>query len=163
MIDRKRENIERINELWKLHEPREVGLKPGGRCLAFVIDRRYVEDEGGFETRLAVSFGHPVVGPEGETGFLPVPGQPGEFVFGLHDVGIEGDELEIYDSWMDTLHAGGCTDPAEAEAKARAILDAMSDEEYLTLVRQPRDDQRPLKVSRRYLLEDFAIAEPSAD
>lgn len=37
MTDRKQENIERINELWGLHEPQAEGLKPGGRCLAFVI------------------------------------------------------------------------------------------------------------------------------
>jgi hypothetical protein len=159
MIDRKQENIERINELWKLHEPREEGLKPGGRCLAFVIDRRYVEDEGGFETRLAVSFGHPVVGPEGETGFLPIPGQPGEFVFGLHDIGIEGNELGIYDSWMNTLNAGGCTDPVEAEAKARAILDAMSDEVYIATVRTSDNDQRSLKASSCYLLEEIEVVE----
>jgi hypothetical protein len=163
MKDRKRENIDRINELWNLHEPQEEGLEPGGRCLAFVIDRRFVEAKDGFETRLAVSFGRPVVGPEGETGFLPIPGQPGEFVFGLHDVGIEGNKLGIYDSWMNALHGEGCTDPVEAEAKARAILDAMSDEEYLRLVRQPRNDERPLKESSRYLLEDFEIAQPSVD
>jgi hypothetical protein len=161
MNDRKQENIKRINKLWKLHRPRAEGLKPGGRCLAFVIDRRYVEGEDGFEERLAVSFGHPVVGQEGQKGLLPIPGQPGEFVFGVHLIGIEGDKLGIYDGWMDTLHAGGCTDAVEAETRGRAILDAMSDEEYLTLVRSSRDDQRPLKVSSRHLLEDFEIAEPN--
>ncbi|MBX6313678.1 MAG: hypothetical protein IRY99_12280 [Isosphaeraceae bacterium] len=159
MSDRKQENIERINELWKLHEPREEGLEAGGRCLAFVIDRRYLVDPDGGENRLAVSFGHPVVGPVTEEGFLPIPGQPGAFVFGLHEVGVNGNQLAMSDSWMTSLHAGGCSDPVEGEAKARAILDAMSDEEYFASARASSDDRRPINESSRYLLEDFEVVE----
>lgn len=162
MSDRKQDTIERINELWGLHEPQDEGLKPGGRCLAFVIDRRYRDTRGGVELRLAVSFGHPVVGPETEKGFLPIPGQPGEFVFGLHEIGTKGNQLTIYDSWMNAFEAGGCTDAVEAEAKGRAILDARSDEEYLMSVRESKEDQGPLKVSSRYLLEDFEVIEANA-
>jgi hypothetical protein len=161
MSDRKQANIDRINELWGLHEPQDENLKTEGRCLAFVTDRRYINQDG-VEMRLGVSFGHPVVGPVTEKGFLPVPGQPGEFVFGIHEIGTKGNQLTIYDSWMDARHAGGCTDPVEAEAKARAILDALSDEEYSVTVRESSDDQHPLKMSSRYLLEDFEIVEQSA-
>jgi hypothetical protein len=162
MSDRKQANIERINELWSLHEPEDEGLKTEGRCLAFVIDRRYIDDPEGVEIRLGVSFGPPVVGPETEQGFLPIPVQPGEFVFGLHGIGTKGNQLTLYDKWMTALNAGGCTDRVEAEAKGRAILGAMSDEEYVTMVRESRDDQRPLKVSSRYLLEDFEVVEGEA-
>jgi hypothetical protein len=37
----------------------------------------------------------------------------------------------------------------EAEAKARAILDALSDEEYSVTVRESSDDQHPLKMSSK--------------
>lgn len=161
MSDRKQENIERINQLWMLQEPRSDGLERG-RCLAFVIDRRYRDTPEGVEMRLAVSFGNPVVDPVTEEGFLPIPGHPGEFVFGVHEVGTKDNQLTIYDSWIDALHAGGCTDPAEAEAKGRAILDAMSDEEYLVSVRESKDDSGPLEVSSRYLLEDFEVVEGEA-
>lgn len=161
MSDRKRANIERINELWGLHEPQDEGLKGEGRCLAFAIDQRYVEQDG-IEMRLAVSFGHPVVGPVTEGGFLPIPGQPGEFVFGLHLIGTKGSQVTIYDQWANAMHADGCADPVEAEAMARAILDAMSDQEYLAGVRESKEDKAPLKVSTTYLLEDFEVVEGEA-
>lgn len=159
MSDRKQENIERINTLWHLQDRRTDGVKRG-RCLAFVIDRRYIESEG-VAMRLAVSFGNPVVGPVTKEGFLPIPGHPGEFVFGLHQVGTKGNQLTIYDSWMDVLQAGGCMDPAEAETKGRAILDAMSDEDYRRQV-QALNVQGPLKVSSTHLLEDFEVVEGEA-
>jgi hypothetical protein len=159
MSGRKQENIERINELWRLHWPKAKGLKPGGRCLAFVIDRRYLGPPSRVEMHLAMSFGHPVVGPVTEENYLRIPVHPGEFVFGLHSVGIKGNQMVVYFGWMDALDAGGCTDPVEAEAKARAILDAMSDEQYIAIVRSSDTDQRPLKVSSRYLLEDLEIVE----
>src|SRR5262249_21387060 len=147
------------NELWRLHWPKVKGLEPGGRCLAFVIDRRYLGPPSWVEMHLAVSFGHPVVGPVTEGGFLPLPVHPGEFVFGSHSVGIKGNQMTVYFSWRDALHAGGCTDPVEAEAKARAILDAISDEEYIAAFRTSNDDQLTLKASSRYLLEDLEIVE----
>ena len=159
MSNRKQENIERINELWRLHWPKAKGLKPGGRCLAFVIDRRYLDPPLAVEMHLAVSFGHPVVGPVREENYLRIPVHPGEFVYGLHTVGIKGNKMVVYFGWMDALDAGGCTDPVEAEAKARAILDAMSDDEYIAAVRMSNDDKRPLKASSCYLLEDLEIVE----
>jgi hypothetical protein len=162
MSDRKQTNIDRINELWQLHEPEDERLGTEGRCLAFVIDRRYLDAPDGGEERLAVSFGHPVVGPETEQGFLPIPARPGKFVFGLHEIGTKGNQLTLYDKWMTALDAGGCTDPVEAEVKARAILDGMSDEKYFATGRESNDDQRPLKVSSRYHLEDFEIVEGEA-
>lgn len=161
MIDRKQENIERINELWRLHWPKAKGLKPGGRCLAFVTDRRYLGPPSRVEMHLAVSFGHPVVGPVTEENHLRIPVHPGEFVFGLHSVCIRGNQMTVIFPfpWMNALDAGGCTDPVEAELKARAILDAMSDEVYIAIVRTSDNDQRSLKASRCYLLEDIEVVE----
>jgi hypothetical protein len=161
MNDRKQENIDRINELWQLHEPEDEELKTEGRCLAFAIDRRYIDSPEGIEMRLSVSFGPPVVGSETEQGFLPIPVQPGQFVFGLHQIGTKGNQVTLYDKWMDARDASGCTDPVEAEMKARAILEAMTDEEYLTTVRS-MDCEGPVKVSSIHLLEDFEVLEGEA-
>jgi hypothetical protein len=158
----KQANIERINELWKLHEPQDEGLTTEGRCLAFVIDRRYLDSSQGVGMRLGVSFGSPVVGPETEQGFLPIPGQPGSFVFGVHHIGTKGNELTVYDSWLNSLDAGDCTDANDAEKRARSILDSMSDEEYLGLVRESKEDKHQLKVSDMYLLEEFEVVQASA-
>lgn len=161
MSNRKQDTIDQINRLWGLHEPEDERLKTEGRCLAFVIDRRYVEREGA-EMRLGVSFGHAVVGPETDQGFLPIPVKPGKFVFGLHEIGTKGNQLTIYDSWLNAFEAGGCTDAVEAETKARSILESRSDEEYAALVRESKDDKRPLQVSERCLLEDFEVVEANA-
>jgi hypothetical protein len=161
MSDRKQANIDRINDLWGLHEPEDEELKTEGRCLAFVIDRRYIEGPEGVEMRLGVSFGPPVVGPETQQGFLPIPVRPGRVVFGLHNIGTKGNQLTLYDKWMDARDAGGCTDTVEAEEKARAILEAMNDEEYLAAVRA-MDCEGPVKVSSIHLLEDFEVLEGEA-
>jgi len=162
MSDRKQGNIDRINDLWNLHEHEDERLGTEGRCLALVIDRRYLDTSEGIEIRLAVSFGNHVVGPETEQGFLPIPTQPGKFVFGLHEVGSKGNLLTVYDTWIDSIEAGDCTDPAEAEKRARSILESRSDEEYALLVRESREDTRTLGVSERYHLEDFEIVGASA-
>ncbi len=160
MSDRKQSNIDRINELWKLHEPEDESLGTEGRCLAFVIDRRYIDSEG-VEMRLGISFGNPVVGPETQQGFLPIPVQPGKFVFGLHEIGTKGNQLTLYDRWMDSMDAGGRTDPVEAEKKALAILTATSDEEYYSQA-EAGNVQGPLKVSGTYLLEDYEVVKGEA-
>ncbi len=162
MNDRKQANIERINKLWGLHEPEDEELKTEGRCLAFAIDRRYIDGPEGVEMRLGVSFGSPVVGPETKQAFIQIPVRPGQFVFGLHLIGTKGNQLTLYDRWTNALEAGGCTDAVQAGEKARTILDGMSDEEYLKLVRDSNDDQRPLMVSSKYLLEDFEVLEGEA-
>jgi hypothetical protein len=162
MNDRKQANLDRINQLWGLHEPEDEEIKTDGRCLAFAIDRRYLDGPEGVEMRVGVSLGSPVVGPETKQGFVQIPVQPGKFVFGLHLIATKGSQLTLYDRWMDALDAGDCTDAVEAQEKALAILDGMSDEKYFTLVRDSKDDQRPLKVSNRYLLEDFEVLEGEA-
>jgi hypothetical protein len=162
MSDRKQANIDRINQLWGLHEPEDEERKTEGRCLAFAIDRRYIDGPEGVEMRMGVSFGPPVVGPETKQGFLQIPVRTGQFVFGLHLLGTKGNQLTLYDKWMTALDAGGCTDAVQAGEKARAILDGTSDEEYLKLVRDSKEDRRPLKVSSRYLLEDFEVVEGEA-
>jgi len=156
MNDRKQENIERVNKLWRLHEHWHQASTSEGRCLAFVIDRRYIDEEG-VEMRVGVSFGHNVVTPETKQGLIGIPVHPGKFVLGLHGIGTKGNQLTLYDKWQNALEAGDCTDAVQGEKTARSILEAMSDAEYFALVRSSLEDKRSLQVSNRYLLEDFEV------
>jgi hypothetical protein len=158
MSDRKQANLDRMNDLWHLHDPEDGSGT--GRCLAFVLDRRYLDADEGAEIRLAVSFGDNVVSPETEQGFLPIPVRPGRLAFGVHEVGISGDKLTVFDAWLDTIEAGDVTEPAEAVVRAQAILDGMADARYFTLLSDPKDDQRTLKVSERFRLDEFEIVVP---
>lgn len=158
MNDRKEANIRRANELWGLHDPE--GGDGRGRCQVLVIDRRYLQSDDGFEQRLAVSFGDNVVTPETVQGFLPVPVRPGTLVFGIHEVAIAGERLVLTDKWIDAVEAGDVTDKDTAEARAQEILNRMTDEAYLVLVRVSGDDDRPLRVSDRFRLDEFDVEQP---
>lgn len=161
MNDRKQANINRINDLWRLHRHWDPASGTEGCCLAFVTDRRYIEDEG-VELRLGVSFGHNVVSAETRQGLIGIPVHPGKFVFGFHLIGVKGNQVTLYDKWTDAQDAGASADPVQGEERARAVLDAMSDEAYLGHVRSSLEDKRPLKVSSPYLLEDFEVVEGEA-
>jgi hypothetical protein len=122
-----------------------------------VIDRRYLQSDEGFEQRLAVSFGDNVVTPETVQGFLPVPVCPGRLVFGIHEVAIEGEKLVLTDKWIDAVEAGDVGDKDTAEDRAQEILNRMTDDAYLVMVRVSGDDGRPLMVSARCRLDEFDV------
>ena len=73
MNDRTLSNIERINQLWGIHEHRGPDAAGEGRCLAFAVGRRYleIEDHEGLQFRLGVSFGHNPFTPEMAASFMP--------------------------------------------------------------------------------------------
>ncbi len=160
----KQGNIGRINYYWRLHrhlDPRvRASYEPEGRCLAFVIDKRYIDGIDGAEYRLAISFGHNILLPETEQGLLRVHVQPGEFVFGLHTIGINRGQVSLLNKWWDTRDAGPRRDAEQGESGARAELDAISDTDYVSYVAADGCDG-PIKASSRYSLEDFQIASTS--
>lgn len=158
MNDRKEANIRRANELWGLHDPEDGNGQ--GRCQVLVIDRRYLLSDEGYEQRLAVSFGDNVVTPKTVQGFLPIPVRPGRLVFGIHEVAIEGEKLLLNDKWIDAVEAGDVADKDTAEARAQEILNRMTDDAYLVTVRESRDDDRPLRVSDRFRLDEFEVEQP---
>jgi hypothetical protein len=161
MNDRRQANIERVNDLWGLHKHLQKS-ENGQCCLAFVIDRRYLDGPEGVELRVGVSFGHNVVPPEIEPGLILLPSHLGRFVFGLHLIRTRGNQVTLGVRWRDARGAGDCTDAVQGEKKARAILESISDADYPAWVREWQDGKRPLKVSSRQLLEDFEIIEEGA-
>jgi len=162
MNDRKQENIERINQLWRLHKPWDETSATNGRCMAFAIDSRYIDGpEGAVELRLGVSFGHNVVTPETNQGLVGIPVHPGKYVFGMHLIGIKGNQLTLYDKWMDAQDAGDSADTLQGEERARAILESISDAAYLPLV-SADNCKGPIKVSSRQLLDEFEVVKGEA-
>lgn len=183
MNERTLSSLKRIDELWRLHEQKDAPADSEGRCVAFVIDSRYIDSPNGVQMRMAVSFGDNPMFPASKEKTRVVPwfdfsggpptsksrkkfyGQPfltGQFVFGRHMVGIKGNRLTIYEKWQDGWLAGDCTDGAQGEERAREMLDSMSDADYLTAVRGGNYPDATLKVSGPCLLEDFEVAEGEA-
>jgi len=161
MNERKQASIERINELWGLHEHLQAS-DGERRCLAFAIDRRYLDTPEGVELRVGVSFGHNVVPPEVEPGLILLPSHPGRFVFGLHVIRTRGNQLTLSVRWRDARAAGGCTNAVQGEEEARDILESISDADYSVWVAEGPNHTRPLKVSSFRRLEDFEIVAEGA-
>jgi hypothetical protein len=152
------EKLDRINELWNIHA---FGVRPGaaGRCLALIVDRRYVLTCG-FEGRLAVSFGDNPFTPEMASGFVPPPVKPGKYLFGLHNVGISDGRLSIFDMWMDSVESPvDCTSPEYVLRTAQAILDKVSDEQYRKLAGNDNRNE-VFGHSEIWLLHELQIAQP---
>jgi hypothetical protein len=155
--------LRKIDEIWGLHAPAGKAGSSAG-CLAFVVDRRHV-DEHGIEFRLAVSFGENCF-PVGEPkGFLTPHPMPGKYCFGIHLVGTRGSRIGLFDQWYDAREANGLEDPGRAEEAGRAILAGISDDDY---ARHVSDDyarhgssepHRPLPVaaSEPLALDDYEM------
>lgn len=152
------DKLDRIDELWNIHA---LGVRPGaaGRCLALVVDRRYVLTSG-FESRLAVSFGDNPFTPDMATGFVPPPVKPGKYIFGLHNVGVSDCRLSIFDMWMDSVESPHeCLSAEYVLRTAQAVLDKVSDEQYRKLAGNCDKDES-LSHSDIWLLQELHIAPP---
>lgn len=126
------------------------------QCL--FIDRRFFPYEADIESRLAISFG-PNETTDPSAGFVPMKVQEGPFVLGLHNVlVVNGSELNLMESWIDTFPAVQDESLASIEQCARAHLSALTDDIYhLTCTDEPPlRIISDLKVSRRWNLEDFS-------
>lgn len=119
----------------------EDGPLDGGRLVA--IDDRYVVrgDAPDIQMRLAVSYG-PNTTKASAGAILAPPSQEGDFVFGLHHIGIKGSRLAILDSWMDSSDARGVTSEAAILSRAKDILASLSDEDYRKLLEEFPEDVR---------------------
>jgi hypothetical protein len=146
--------LRQINDTWELHDhddrPRGVG------CLAFVVDERCVVEDG-TEYRLAVSFGDNIWPDDEPKGILTPHPMPGRFCFGLHDVGTRAGRMAVFGMWMDAWPAGDCQDVSQAEDRARSILAAYSDEDYLRLAGSFPARQTTVATSRLLPLEQYEL------
>ena len=147
--------MERINESRRLHEQKGTDGSTG--CLLFVLDRRFVENEGGLELRLGVSFGVNPVSSNHPGGFLPTPCLPGKLVFGIHVVGTRNNRMALYDQFVDAREAGDSLDLDEALNRANSILRETADSDYAALASEDPDNPGPVKLSDRWLIHDFEI------
>ena len=154
------EKIDQINRLWGIHDRQSDSEDESEtRCMALVVDSRYVGTDY-FESRIAVSFGDNPFSPEMATGFVPPPVKPGRLLFGLHNVGMSGNKITIFDQWMDSVAAEECQTAEYVLRTAQMILDRVSDEKYLMLCADSREQQRSIERSDVWLLDDLEIAPP---
>jgi hypothetical protein len=148
--------LKRINDFWRLHEPEDKTKENPVRCLAFVLDRRFVEEDE-LEMRLGVSFGGNPFLPNVPRGFLPPPVRQGEFIFGIHVIGTKGNQVALFDQWFDAREAGKCKTVEEAVEVANAILGEISDDHYLMKVCSDPEGVGAVQNSNRWLIEKFEI------
>jgi hypothetical protein len=153
-IAKKGEALRKIDEVWELHG-RVPARRPAG-CLAFVVDRRHVEEDG-IERRLAVSFGENLFPRVGLEGFLNQEPMPGEYCFGIHIVGTRGGRIAPLGEWYDGREASGLEDPAQAEEVARAILAGISDDDYAGCVAHDPNSRPPVTVSPPLPLDGYEM------
>jgi hypothetical protein len=146
----------RINDFWRLHEPEDKTKQNVVRCLAFVLDRRFVEEDE-LEMRLGVSFGGNPFLPNVPRGFLPPPVRPGEYIFGIHVIGTKGNQVALFDQWFDAREAGKCKTLEEAVEVANAILGEISNDHYVRDVCSDPEDAGTVQHSSRWLIEMFEI------
>lgn len=150
------EMLDRVDELWAIHTygcDLEAEVQHG--CRALIVDPRYVKCCG-FESRLAVSFGRNPFSPEMVSGFVPPPYKPGEYLFGLHNVGLQGSQLSLFDMWMISEQSAEGVSAEYVLRTAERMLSRVSDEEYR---RQCSDKGNvgTLERSAVWLLEQMEI------
>ena len=148
--------INNINERWELHKPEDEGKQMVALCLAFVVDRRFAQEDG-LEMRLAVSFGGNPFSRNAPRGFLPPPVRPGKFVFGIHVVGTKGKQIALYDQWFDARAAEECETAEEADAIANAILREISDSQYVMDVCSDPEEAGAVQESTNWPVEEFEV------
>ncbi len=59
---------------------------------------------------------------------------PGKFRFAVHEIGIRGKRITVYDRWSLDFPAGDCGTAEEGERRAREILDGIPDEEFASTI-----------------------------
>ena len=148
--------VGRANEVWRLHEPEDKSSENPALCQLFLVDRRFVEEDG-LEMRLAISFGGNPFLRDVPRGFLPPPILPGKFIFGIHIVGTKGRQIAMYDQWADAREAAGCETIGRAFEIAEAILSGMSDAEYANRACSELDGPCNVQLSDQRQVEDFEI------
>jgi hypothetical protein len=134
----------------------EINNRWGLDCLAFCVDRRFVLDEDGFESRLGISYGVNTTSPR--IGALQPSEQEGANVFGLHEVAVlDGTKLCLMDQWLESLPAPTTDRLEDAVRDAYKALAKFEDAEYASLVGSSSATDG-LFVSPRYLLDEFDIS-----
>lgn len=118
------------------------------------VDSRYClyEDDSFIECRLAISYG-PNITIEMRGQILAPLVQPGECVYGLHEIVTytNSDMLRIVDSWIDSYPAQNGEKLEEVIKKAEELLTGISDDKYGKFCSS--NIQKPLEVKVRPVIK----------
>ena len=155
MNERTASIADKATKYWGLHQWWDHRAGVVTRCLAFVVDERYVTSPSQYDPneqlRLGASFGENPFPMEMKRGFLTPWPLPSKYVLGLHWVGTCGRVIRLYDQWsdgpFDADASGG--DPARGEELARALLASLDDAEYAGRVYSGLRECRPTSISGR--------------
>jgi hypothetical protein len=155
--------LQAMNEVWGFHDHWNAEGSVVTRCLAFVVDDRFIVDPeyGGEQFRVGASFGENPFTMDMKRGFVSPHPLPSRYVLGLHVVGTDGREIRLYDTWaagpFDADASGG--DQASGEAMARTLLESVSDERYALLADPGCFKRRVLPIAGRspYPLEQVVV------
>lgn len=132
--------LQQINTTWRPHN-REGDTDGPGACLAVGLDPRYLPHPYLGDSRVMVTFGpNPFLGIE-PGGFVPPPLLLNEYIFGIHEVGVDGDTVTVYDEWFDAIPAAGRDDAMVLHD----VMAAIPDDTVALVVREDRGDTRPLE------------------
>jgi hypothetical protein len=94
------------------------------------------------------------------SGFVPPPFKPGKYLFGIHNVGVSGNWLSIFDMWMDSAESPiECVSAEYVLRTSQIMLDVISDELYLKLAGN-KDENEVLARSDVWLLDDLQVSLP---
>lgn len=131
--------LRQIDTTWRPHNREDDSDGPGA-CLAVGLDPRFLPHPHLGDSRVMVTFGpNPFLGIE-PGGFVPPPSLPNEYIFGIHEVGVDGDTVTVYDEWFDAIPAAGRDDTAVLHT----VMTAIPDETVALVVGEDRSDTRPL-------------------
>jgi hypothetical protein len=79
------------------------------------------------------------------------------FIFGIHLVGTFGNQISLFDEWLDDRQASNGMTTEDAFEMAKSILREMSDREYASRVSENPCNPELLHSSDRWLIEDFEV------
>lgn len=154
--------LRQVNEVWGLHDLDYSFTDPpegGVGCLAFVLDDRFVEADfdPSVQMRLAATFGDNLYPEHRQRGWVEPDPAPGTFRFAIHQIGIRGKRITVFDMWMDDRPAGDCETAEDGERRCREILAAISDEQYSSMLEEKRGEAPPVKRSEPVDLTGFEL------
>ena len=138
-------------------------------CFGLLVDMRYIlprPDSGCHaeeQARIAVSYGLNPYYESTTEGFLLPPYKPGEFLFGLHSVGVHKQRLTVYDAFWDSIAAPTTKlTPKEAQRHCQKILGEITDAKYGRFASDNAFDSERIYHSSDHRLEEFVICPSSS-
>jgi hypothetical protein len=117
--------IRAMNDVWCFHQFWDLRADVVTRCLAFVVDDRYLLDpepgERIEQLRVGASFGENPFPIGMRRGFLSPEPLPSKYFLGLHFIATDGPVIRLYDMWSGDAERSFSDAGALVHAKASVL------------------------------------------